>query len=431
MQTSVLDGYLRRTTPDEQLLYDYLLKAVQQQLPRELLDQFRHLFIDGYVNTIPDLQDVVERIIHDKMADYEFKYILNRCCHILINRWQMNTQSQWAIPELVSCFEEVSPSTYMSNRSMRRLRSLVKGFTQTEQYLTLQRLARVIVQSGKSSSKEDNNPLSVGNLINRYPYLYEHCLLSEDSGYEHKETVRQIQAKKQHTFELDLSQYVTYQVRLAQIARQKKSIEQARLLIPPIPNPTLLTDRDLGIALKQFVGKVHGNYSYRDLSHSFLRHTSHSPSYYAFKEDLFRYLIMSIDPKYGNIKFNKKLYNKILSILPQCDDDKLSELLIMRTTSQLLNFLTIESAKHPDHYIFVDLITNLGATSTVALLLKVALICRKVKPYLEKRFSILFSHYESCSQEGVPWLIQSLENLHIAFSVHFGSADLSCLNHIM
>lgn len=54
----------------------------------------------------------------------------------------------------------------------------------------------------------------------------------------------------------------------------------------------------------------------------------------------------------------------------------------------------------------------------------------KVKSYLEKRCSILFNHYEGFSQEEVPWLVQALENMQIAFSIHFGRADLSCLRQI-
>ena len=44
--------------------------------------------------------------------------------------------------------------------------------------------------------------------------------------------------------------------------------------------------------------------------------------------------------------------------------------------------------------------------------------------------SILFNHYEGFSKEEVPWLVQALENMQIAFSIHFGRADLSCLRQI-
>jgi hypothetical protein len=78
----------------------------------------------------------------------------------------------------------------------------------------------------------------------------------------------------------------------------------------------------------------------------------------------------------------------------------------------------------------VDLITNMGVTRTVGLLLKVVLLCNKVKPYLEKRFSILFNHYESFAKDGVPWLVKSLESLQVALSVHFGKVDVSCFKQL-
>jgi hypothetical protein len=104
---------------------------------------------------------------------------------------------------------------------------------------------------------------------------------------------------------------------------------------------------------------------------------------------------------------------------------------MLRTSSNLLNYLVVESPQRPQHYVFADMMSNLGPTVTTGLLLKIVLLCRKVKPYLEKRFSILFGHYESCSRDGVPWLVKALDNLQIAFSVHFGKADVSCLKYLM
>ena len=67
---------------------------------------------------------------------------------------------------------------------------------------------------------------------------------------------------------------------------------------------------------------------------------------------------------------------------------------------------------------------------TIGLLLKLVLLCGKVKPYLEQRFSILFSHYEALAEDRVPWLVKSLENLQVAFSIHFGEADFSLIQII-
>jgi hypothetical protein len=84
----------------------------------------------------------------------------------------------------------------------------------------------------------------------------------------------------------------------------------------------------------------------------------------------------------------------------------------------------VENAQCPNHAVFVDLTGNLGITTTISLLLKIVLICRKVKPYLEKQFAVLFKHYETSSQDSVTWLIDSLESLNVAFSINFGSLSL-------
>lgn len=274
-------------------------------------------------------------------------------------------------------------------------------FSTSEQYLTLQRLARVVEDDdSKKKFTWNDQSVSVGQLIQRYPYLYEHCLLSEDSSFEHQQTVRQVQARIQRAFELDLSKYVMYQVRLAQLARRKHSIQDAKQMLQGVQNPTLLTERELGTALKYFVGKPERGHSYRDLSQYFLRRTTEILSYEDFKHELFSYLISSVDQKYGKLQFNQRLYQKLQTMLPNYDHQKPNELLMMRTASQLLNYLIVESPQRPEHYVFVDMITNLGPTVTVALLLKLVLMCGKAKPHLERRFSILFSHYESQSQEG-------------------------------
>jgi len=425
--TTWTESDIRQPSLEEQQLYDHLLYCVQAESCSQMIARFRALFLDGVRYEDPQIWLALEKIATSKRAEQEFKFVLNRCCHILINRWQLQPQLQGAIPELVALFENPPDPGKVQSRGARRLRHLVQLFAETEQYITLQRLSRVVSESSEVYASDS---IPVGTLIQRYPYLYEHCLLSEDSSYEHQQTVRQIQARIQRRLELDLSQYVTYQVRRAQAIRTQ-SLESLDKIIQPIDNPTLLSDRELAAALKQFVGKVQGSYTYRDVARSFLTHSSHTTSYKAFKDDLYEYLTASIDPSYGKRQFNDRLYNHLKNTLPQCESQKPTEFLLVRTCSQLLNFIVVESPQRPNHFIFVDLITNLGATLTTCLLLKIVLLCSKVKPYLEKRFSILFNHYESSTKDGVPWLIKSLENMNVAFSVHFGSADLSCLNHIM
>ena len=412
------------TSVAQQLIYDRLLEDVQNESPEVLLENFYKLFIEGTGYKDIKVRQALEKVVKSKSTPEQFSLFLNRCCHIFINHWQMQPNLQPAIPELIDLFKNWRSPDSVYSRTCKRLRILVKNFTETEHYLKLQRLARVI-------DKKDTSTNYIGNLITRYPYLYEHCLLSEDSSYEAKRVIQKIQFQNQHNFELDLSRYVTYQVRLGQMLKSGQ-LSQARLQnIKAVVNPTLLTDGELGSALKHFIGKTEGGYTYRDLSQSFLAYSNRAPNYKSFKNNLYEYLLPSIDSRYGGHQFNNKLHKKIQNILPHSDNQKPSDFLILRTGCQLMNFLVVESSRHPEHYVFVDLITNLGATNTVGLLLKLVLLCNKLKPYLEKRFSILFAHYESFSEEGVPWLIKSLENTHVAFSIYFGKVDLSCLNHII
>ena len=411
------------TKDEEQVLYDYWLDRVRTDSPEELIEDFRRLFIEGRGYQEAPIYLALERLVKAKDAEIRFYHVFNRCCHILVNRWQTQPTHQPAIPELVSLLENLPSPRPGDYSSPSNLGHLVKNFTLSDDYVRLQRLARII--SGKYSEK---TAASLGTLISRYPYLYDYYLLGDESPREQRQTVRRIKVKTERCFEVNLSHYVTYQVRLAQVAHTPKTSEEAARIIQAVKNPTLLNDKELNRALKYYVSPIEGNYTYKALSQNFLANTVYSPTYKDFKNDLYDYLITSVD--HGKGQFNKKLYDVLQNTLPQWDQQKPSEFLILRTSSQLFNYLVVESSQKPDHYIFIDMITNMGVTRTVGLLLKLVLVCPKVKPHLDKRFSILFNHYEGFSCDQVPWLVKSLESLQVAFSIHFGKADLSCLRQI-
>ena len=408
---------------EEQILYDYLLQKVRQDSPAEILEDFRCLFIEGRGFRDAYIFNALEKIVKDKFAEQKFAYFFNRCCHILINHWQVQPQHQSAIPELVDLLDNLSSARSGYYTTANLIRHFIKLFTLSDQYTKLQRLARVI------NTKQGGQSSSVASLINRYPYLYNHCLLGEDSSSEHQQTVRNIKVQTERRFEVNLSRYVTYKVRLAQIAKSPEMPVEEGRIIRSVKNPTLLSDKELNRALKHYVGPIQDNYNYKTLSQNFANQTTHTSTFQGFKDELYDYLLGSMGNE-GKGQFNKKIYNLLQNTLPECNHQKPTEFLMLRTSSQLLNYLVVESAHQPEHYIFIDMISNMGVTQTVGMLLKVVLMCKKVKPYLEKRFSILFNHYESFTTEGVPWLVKSLENMQLAFSVHFGKADLSCLKQV-
>lgn len=416
----------RSSSSDEQILYDHFLYWVQRELPSDLIERFRRLFIDGIGYPDPEIEAALYRILAFLNDEHDFNYILSRCCHIMINRWQIHCHKQTAIVELVSLFKNpISrfPNVALHSHLVRRLRELIYLFTQSEQYITLERLVQVVEEPANENLAET----SLGKLIFRYPYLYSHCLLPEESSYEHRQTIRKIQAQKQEQFEIDLSRYMFYLVR--QVRTDPNAFSNpSSSIIQPIPNPTLLSDEELYFAVKEFVGKVEGSYTYQEQAKHFLSRTSQTKTYREFKDKLYEYLIGSIDPKYAKHQFNERLYRQLKNTFPENDSQQLDEFLLMRTCSQLFNFL-VESPLHPNYYLFVDLISNIGPIRTTGLLLKIVLLSSKVKPHLEKRFSMLFNYYESQSTDEIMWLVNSLENLNIAFGVNFGSVDLSYIKH--
>lgn len=405
----------------EQAIFDYLLDLVQSAEGEKVLAEVADLFLTGRGSGNSHIFACLEKVTRAKYNAEDFNYFFNRCCYILINYWQLSPQSQRSIPQLVIMLEKAVANIGPGGNPQGNIRQLIKNFTMGEQFVRLKRLAHVI------SSKFETKSTSVGNLIHRYPYLYDYCLMGDDSSKEHRQTVHRIKAQNERKFEVNLSRYVTYRVRTAQVNKSGLILPN-RELIKPVENPTLLTDRELNGSLKHFVGTVENGQSYHSLSKSFRSHVAYTQSFGAFKDELYEYIRGSLQGKYEQGSFNKRLFDLFQNTYPECNQQKPTEFLMMRTSSQLLNFLVVEGNQNPNHYVFIDLISNIGVKKTIGILLKVVLFCSKVKPYLEKRFSILFNHYEGVSREGVPWLVRTLENMQVALSVHFGRVDLSSLS---
>jgi len=419
--------YGRQISQHEQVIYDHLLDVIERESPAEMLERFRGLFIEGKRYSVPHVADALNAVIKSETSKEEFRYVLNRCCHILINRWQSSPYHRLEIPALVQLFERVSEGSSLGYRQYRlngRLLELVRQFRDTEQYRVLCRLRQVINRSAEESAY-GNRPL--GNLIRRYPFLYEHCLLSDDHIQEQQHMVRKLQYEVQHQFEIDLAKYATYQVRKSKLARASESCS-VQHSVPSVKNPTLLSDGMLNSALNHYTGRIDGQRTYQDLAHSFIAQSRHSRTFASFKENLYEYIVLGVDSDYGKRKFNDQLHKQLKLILPDSAGKPPNDFLIVRTCSQLFNFLVIDGAKSAQHYIFVDLLMNLGPIRATGLLLRIVLLCRKVLPYLERRFSILFNHYESYSQEAVEWLVSALETLNVALATNFGKLTLTSVS---
>lgn len=416
MTNSNLDNsncYNRKYSLEEQLLYNHLKNRVKEELPSQYIENFHSLLIEGSGDANPEVWEAIAQIVDRDFIEEEFNFILNRSCYIPINRWLQQPQFQGAIPELIDLFETI-PTGLPSCWAQQRLRTLTKGFTRSEQYLALRRLAHMFRHKmGENTYIDAEKPLE--SLINRYPCLYEHCFLTDDSSDRERQEIRIIKNQSLQNYERDLSQFIA----------RKQDKNGTKNELGKLKNPTLLSDEQVRIAIEHFTGKVDGIHSYQELAEKFRAFCRWVRSYRTFKEGLYEYLTVSIDPKYGRGQFSNKLYKYLQNTLRHNDSQKPSEFLFVGTCRKLLNFLVVESLQEPKHYVFYDLVNNLGSVFAIGILLKIVLFCRKVKPYLEQRFAILFNHYEGTAKNKVWWFVESLENLNLALTANFGGISLT------
>jgi hypothetical protein len=411
----------------EQIVYEHFLHVVRTESPDRVLTRFQSLFIEGVNYTDSRIWTTIESLAFDKTAEQNFPLIINRCCYILVNHWQMQLSGHSAVADLVEMLSHLHDVRMTYSRVVRRLRQLLHLYLQGDDYIKLKRLNAVL--NGESTGKKNTiaeQPL--GALITRYPYLYSHSLVSDERTAENVETIKRVQKNLRQQQETSLSHYLTYQVRRSRIKAQLG--REAADNLPAVENPTLLSTKELGMAFGQFAGKAEGNASYQDLSRGFVAQLQMQPIVKTFKGDLYDYIVSGVDLSYGKRSFNDRLYKVIYGITPDRDYQRLDEIALLRTCTHVLNHLVVESPTSPQHFVFMDMISNLGAVFTTGLLLKIVLICQKVKPLLESRLSILFNHYETSQCKGVPWLVKSLENWNVAGAIHFGKMDASSLNFL-
>jgi hypothetical protein len=416
----------RGSIAEEQLFYDHFLALVEREHPEQLINRVQVLFIDGIGYPHEEIVQALTRLVASKQPSQVFFPVLNRCLHILINRWQLNPRYKSWIPQLIYLFDDRPihkvGSVYRS-RLLGRLHQLIAEFSASDQYLTLRRFAQVVERNTVTETDLESKPLEL--LIPRYPYLYDHCLISDLGDIEHQHTVQKLKQEQQEKFEQDLSSYVTYHMRRNSLIRRGvNSADQLDQMLGPSSNPTLLTGNEVANGIKFYMGKVQGNSSHKDIANCFSTHTQSVKNFGQFKEELYVYITTSIDPGYGKRRFNPQFSEYLINFLPDHNSAPLTEFLMVRTCSQVLNYLVVESPRRVEHFTFVDLLSNLGPMMTTGVLLRVVLFCKKVKPYLEKRLGILFNHYGKTTSGNVLWLVKSLENMNLALSTNFGSLSL-------
>lgn len=420
------------------IIYEHIRECASNKLPESVINEFKCLFLEGKSEN-SQISQALEKIIFSPLGQQKFDLMLSNCCYLIIDCWSNQPESLKLIDELISIFDLVNQAKSYDRRK-KQLIQLIGDYQKTELYLQLRAIVSIItveesaksiptktISTGSISTNSTSTNILINTYIRRYTYLYEYFL----SGTEHipqlTKLIKTTQGSRRQKFEIQLSKHIIYRVRLQQIARIRLLSKGAGKVITRVENPTLLSEKAFKVAMKQYINKIDGEYTLLQLAQRFLVQNNLRNCYREYKKDLAKYLVSNLEPKNNNYQFESKLRQKMNEIFSQSDSKSLNQTLILQTCRQLFSFVIVESSPNsqPNYHQFPELISNLGTAQTVAILIKLILICPEAKSDLEKKMALITTYYQLHSIKQVPWLVKTLEHLLVAFSIYCGKVDVS------
>ena len=405
-------GYVyEETVTSDDSLYQYFLKVIATESSSEVLAKVRLLLVETASYPDNEVLEMVKNLVYSPTAKANCALFFNRLCQACIAAWIVNINTKAASFELLNLFKKLDISSRRQKKFIIRWQEEGKAFTESSQYLKLQRLIRIINPRIVSDAPK---PQVLGDLLGRYPFLYKHCLLDNESVEEYINFLAGFKRHQQTSFQQKLN--IT-------IVRQKQKIEVARLRtlttkipqpIEIIPNPTLLNHQVFNTATETFT-QLTQNQINNKKDINFLKENQ-SLLFKDFKIWLIHYLIKDIQEEYQQ-QLQQYLQENITTILTHYEQQPLNEFLLLRSCNQLLNKLIVNPKEPSNHLSFINVKRYLGATQLTVLLLKLTFLNFQLKDALRQRLSHLFDYYESTPIEESFWLIQVLENFLVAFAI--------------
>jgi len=276
-----LDVNLSKTTQEQQRLCDRFTQVVTTESPEELLRDFQALWIDGSDYPDKQIESDRETLLSYKVDQEDFNLCLYKCCQVIVEEWQKKPETAEAIPKLFDLLtgsSEPDADAYWRSRTALRLNQRLQGFRKSDQAASLHHFLGLLQPTPISLSELEHHPLK--SLLYRYPYLYPYSLLGEDKG-PLSHSVRRVKSQKTKEFDTNLSQYVIDQVRRP---RSVKSAPKSHKKSYSKNNPSFLSDRELNRAFQEYLGKVEGIQSNRELAQNFSIYRSEIQFYADFKQ---------------------------------------------------------------------------------------------------------------------------------------------------
>ncbi len=379
----------------EEAIYSYLLSIVKACEPERVIEQFQQLFIYQTEVDEPTVLNAVHGLV--RTGDRQrFFYCLKRCCFILINNWGSQRLYE-PIHGLIDTLNSPAIRTFTHSQSLKRLRNWLVIFIDGKEYRDLKAFAE------RYSDGQ-------GRWSQRYmSYLLVPQYFDSKNPAEQRRAARLLSKQLRDRFRLELAMYVAHsQVRTGSTTlTAAKDREQTK-------NPTNLGDNVLRL-IKTIVLR-RGQYSYENLARLFHQQVEGS-SYGDYKIALLKYVLFSVDNK-GFVKLLlQRLSKRLEELMPERDDEPVTEELIFLTNNRVIEFLTTEDGESPAP-LFNLLISQGGPLTLVIVLLKLVLVAPKTRNRLEFCIAKLILHYEEYSTEDCDWFINFLEIFTVTFAIY-------------
>lgn len=376
----------------QQTIYQFLLGIVKKWPPEEVLVEFKRLFLYHVDSVNSTAMDALYDIVFSDNEE-EFRNTIKRSCYILVNNWDA-ARRYHAIQELIEAFQEPITTRDTLSPSLSRLRCWINNFRSSSDYADLKLFA----------ARYDEQAISPdGPWVKRYTsYLLAPQYIDHNNPIEQREAARALAQQLRDQFKFELAMYVA--------RSQSGNNSDGR----SVKNPTVLGDGVLRL-IKLIVAK-RGSYSYVNLANIFLNQVKQS-SYREFKQSLQKYLVFSIESTQLSRLLQERLTEKLESLYTEYHYREVNDALILRTCNRTIDYLTSENHQEPSQ-LFVLLLSQGNPMTLVVTLLKLILISKNSRSYLEARIAELIRYYETFPEAECKWVVNFLEIFNVTFTIY-------------
>jgi hypothetical protein len=375
----------------QQIIYDFLLEIVKVWHPKDVLEEFRHLFIH-HTDSVSSQTLPALHVILFANNEAEFRNTIKRCCYILVNNWEVARQFE-SVQSLVNLFSDPLIQRRTLSPTLKRLRYWLIRFIQSDDFEELRLFA-----ARYNEERTINRP---GEWVTRYTsYLLVPQYVNEANSIEQRQAARSLSRRLKDKFKLDLAMYTAY---------SQSGAAHGRLL----KNPTALGDSALRL-VKAIVAK-RGDFSYKNLARMFWEQVKES-NYGAFKRSLTRYLLYTVSSNPISQQIQEQLDARLMDLYVESEAQPLEPSLVLRTSNRVIDYLMTEEQQPSPLF---SLVLSQGNALTLAIiLLKLILISRQSLSYLEAKIATLIRYYEQFPQSECQWVINFLEVFQITFAIY-------------